>query len=198
MEEYRLITDNVQGHIKVSQLAEKIINTSVFKRLKSIKQLQAVHEVFPTGNHTRFEHSLGVMHLARSLCEALGASREDTRMVEIAGLCHDLGHGPYSHLWESFVRHQRPNIEWEHEESSFKMLLLAMEENPEIKMSKEELDFVRELICGGDQEREKNGEYPYSARGPEKFFLYEIIANKVTGIDVDKMDYIRRDAKALG
>ena len=59
------------------------------------------------------------------------------------------------------------------------MLLLAMEENPEIKMSKEELDFVRELICGGDQEREKNGEYPYSARGPEKFFLYEIIANKV-------------------
>ena len=59
------------------------------------------------------------------------------------------------------------------------MLLLAMEENPEINMSKEELDFVRELICGGDQEREKNGEYPYSARGPEKFFLYEIIANKV-------------------
>ena len=94
MEEYRLISDNVHGHIKVdlmkflstiyqlnlfktkiyinfivlpnhqgasissinikvSRLAEKIINTSVFKRLKSIKQLQAVHEVFPTGNHTR-------------------------------------------------------------------------------------------------------------------------------------------------
>ena len=75
MEDYRLITDNVHGHIKVtefpmmannglvtessilsskvSRLAEKIINTSVFKRLKSIKQLQAVHEVFPTGNHTR-------------------------------------------------------------------------------------------------------------------------------------------------
>ena len=83
-------------------------------------------------------------------------------------------------------RHQRPNVEWEHEESSFKMLLLAMEENPEIKMSKEELDFVRELICGGDQEKEKNGEYPYTARGPEKFFLYEIIANKVltNGINV--------------
>ena len=83
-------------------------------------------------------------------------------------------------------RHQRPNVEWEHEESSFKMLLLAMEENPEIKMSREELDFVRELICGGDQEKEKNGEYPYTARGPEKFFLYEIIANKVltNGINV--------------
>jgi len=198
MENYRLITDNVHGHIKVSPLAEQIINTSVFKRLKSITQLQAVHEVFPTGNHTRFEHSLGVMHLARSLCEALGASKEDTHLVEIAGLCHDLGHGPYSHLWECFVRQQNPTSVWEHEETSFKMLLLAIEENPEIKMTKEQLHFVRELICGGDKEKEKNGEYPYSARGPNKFYLYEIIANKVTGIDVDKMDYMKRDAKALG
>ena len=59
------------------------------------------------------------------------------------------------------------------------MLLLAIEENPEIKMTKEQLHFVRELICGGDKEKEKSGEYPYSARGPEKFYLYEIIANKV-------------------
>ena len=78
------------------------------------------------------------------------------------------------------IRHQKPTFDWEHEESSFKMLLLAMEENPEIKMTKEELDFVRELICGGDKEKERKGEYPYSARGPDKFYLYEIIANKVT------------------
>ena len=77
------------------------------------------------------------------------------------------------------IRHQKPTFDWEHEESSFKMLLLAMEENPEIKMTKKELDFVRELICGGDKEKERKGEYPYSARGPDKFYLYEIIANKV-------------------
>ena len=77
------------------------------------------------------------------------------------------------------TRRQKPNCDWEHEESSFKMLLLAMEENPEIKMTEEELNFVRELICGGDREKEKNGEYPYTTRGPEKFYLYEIIANKV-------------------
>ena len=87
-------------------------------------------------------------------------------------------------------RHQRPNCAWEHEESSFKMLLLAMEENPEIKMTEEELDFVRELICGGDQEKEKNGEYPYTARGPDKFYLYEIIANKVgQDYDGDMIDF---------
>ena len=82
--------------------------------------------------------------------------------------------------WVNFdCRHQNPTSVWEHEETSFKMLLLAIEENPEIKMTKEQLHFVRELICGGDKEKEKNGEYPYSARGPNKFYLYEIIANKV-------------------
>ena len=82
--------------------------------------------------------------------------------------------------WTNFKpRQQNPTSVWEHEETSYKMLLLAIEENPEIKMTKEQLHFVRELICGGDKEKEKNGEYPYSARGPEKFYLYEIIANKV-------------------
>ena len=73
------------------------------------------------------------------------------------------------------------------------MLLLAMEENPEIKMTKEELDFVRELICGGDQEKEKNGEYPYTARGPEKFYLYKIIANKVVqGRNANVIEFSKR------
>ena len=86
-------------------------------------------------------------------------------------------------------RHQNPTSVWEHEETSYKMLLLAIEENPEIKMTKEQLHFVRELICGGDKEKEKNGEYPYSARGPEKFYLYEIIANKVMKSN-DKKDTV--------
>ena len=89
--------------LKISKLAYQIINTAIFKRLKSILQLQAVHEVFPTASHSRFEHSLGVMHLARKLCLVLGAEDRDRHLVEVAGLCHDLGHGPYSHLWEHFV-----------------------------------------------------------------------------------------------
>ena len=95
-----------------------------------------------------------------------------------------------SRSWVNFdCRHQNPTSVWEHEETSYKMLLLAIEENPEIKMTKEQLHFVRELICGGDKDKEKNGEYPYSARGPEKFYLYEIIANKVMKSN-DKKDTV--------
>jgi len=200
MEEYKIFNDNVHGHIKVYPLCQMIINTSLFKRLKDVMQLGVLHEVFPTGNHTRFEHSLGVMHLARRLCLKLGASEEDTAMVEIAGLCHDLGHGPYSHLWENFVRLANPDgAKWEHEHSSFAIFKLILEERPEIKnlIPENNLLFIKELICGGDKKKENAGVYPYSARGPDKFYLYEIISNKVTGLDVDKMDYLLRDAAAL-
>jgi len=140
-----------------------------------------------------------VMHLARRLCTKLGASEEDTALVEVAGLCHDLGHGPYSHLWEHFVRLANPGSGWEHEESSFAIFKLILEERPEIKslISENDLLFIKELICGGDKEKEKAGLFPYSARTPDKFYLYEIISNKVTGLDVDKMDYLLRDAAAL-
>ena len=57
-----------------------------------------------------------------------------------------------------------------------------MEENPDIKLTPEDLTFIKELICGGDEEKIKKKEYPYKARGTEHFFLYEIISNKTTGI----------------
>ena len=62
MEYKKHIMDNVHGKIALTELEYQIINTSIFKRLKGIKQLGTVHEVFPTGEHTRFPHSLGTMH----------------------------------------------------------------------------------------------------------------------------------------
>lgn len=187
--------DNVHGKIAVTDLEYQIINTSIFKRLKGIKQLGTVHEVFPTGEHTRFPHSLGTMHTARKWCEALQVDPHNQELVEVAGLCHDLGHGPFSHLWEIFVKEANPGFIWEHEESSYKMLLLAMEENPNIKFKENDLLFIKELICGG--ETKTLNEYPYKARDKDYFYLYEIVSNKITGIDVDKFDYLARDDRAL-
>lgn len=196
MEYKKHIMDNVHGKIAVTELEYQIINTSICKRLKQIHQLGVVHEVFPSGEHTRFPHSLGTMHTARKWCEALQVNPKDQELVEIAGLCHDLGHGPYSHLWEQFVREGNPEYDWEHEQSSYKMLLLAMEENPAIKFEEQDLLFIQELICGGSAKGNGN-QYPYTAREPDLFYLYEMISNKITGIDVDKFDYLARDDKAL-
>jgi len=124
------VQDNVHGLIKLSPLALEIINSNIFKRLKLLKQLGNGPEVFPTGNHTRFEHSIGVMHLASVAIEKLREkgveiTEAEKLCVEIGGLCHDLGHGPYSHLWERFVKAR--NVDWDHEKSSIEMFDLLIE-----------------------------------------------------------------------
>ena len=192
--------DNVHGKIALTELQYEIINTSVFKRLKGVQQLGCVHEVFPSAEHSRFSHSLGTLHVARKWCQALGVEATTRELVEVAALCHDLGHGPLSHLWEGFVKEARPGCGWQHEESSYRMLELAMEERPGIRIQEQDLLFIRELICGGDKTKIKAGLYPYTeteGRNRKHFYLYEIVSNKITGIDVDKFDYLARDDRAL-
>lgn len=199
--ERRSIQDNVHGLIVLPPLAYRVINTSVFKRLKSLKQLGCCHEVYPSGNHTRFEHSLGVMHVAGKLIDALAESNQitekDKLCVQIAGLCHDLGHGPYSHLWESFVMEANPDSKWTHEKSSLDMLDYLLKDYSidlkEFGLDENDLLFIKELIYGPLDKSTSGSGYQYKGRGPEKFFLYEIISNKVTGVDVDKWDYFLRD-----
>jgi len=150
--EVRQVQDNVHGLITLSPLAYRIINTDVFKRLKSLKQLGCVHEVYPSGVHSRFEHSLGVMHIAGELCDALNITGKDKLCIEIAGLCHDLGHGPFSHLYEVLVRTANPQSEWTHEQSSLDMLDLIIERYNinigDYGFAESDLYFIKELIYG--------------------------------------------------
>lgn len=199
--EDRQVQDSVHGLITLSPLAYRIINTSVFKRLKGLKQLGCVHEVYPSGVHTRFEHSLGVMHIAGELCSALNVTGKDKLCVEIAGLCHDLGHGPFSHLYEALIRTANPESKWTHEQSSLDMLDLIIQrykiDLSDYNLDDNDLDFIKELIYGPLDGQDKTKEFPYKGRGPEKYFLYEIISNKITGVDVDKWDYFLRDNLSL-
>jgi len=196
-EEDRQVQDSVHGLITLSPLAYKIINTDVFKRLKGLKQLGCVHEVYPSGIHSRFEHSLGVMHIAGELCTALHVTGKDKLCVEIAGLCHDLGHGPFSHLYEALIRTTNPESKWTHEQSSLDMLDLIIErykiDLSDYDLDENDLDFIKELIFGPLDRENQDKVFPYKGRGPEKYYLYEIISNKITGVDVDKWDYFLRD-----
>jgi len=207
----RFISDGIHGQVEVPLVCQAIIHSPQFDRLRSLKQLGCSHYVFPGAKHTRMEHSLGVMHLAGEFLQHLMlkrpgcATRTDRLCVMMAGLCHDLGHGPFSHLWEQFVAEARPGHRWNHETSSLQMLDTIIRENDLMPLFRqhgiEEKDivFVKELIFGPLDCRQEGegGEWPFLGRGPEKFFLYEFIANKQTSVDVDKWDYMLRDAAAM-
>ena len=95
------ILDNVHGFIPYTDAEEKIIESLYFKRLQSIKQLSVVNWVFPGSEHTRFIHSLGVMHIADKIAISLGLTCQDRKIVRLAGLLHDIGHYPLSHVCEA-------------------------------------------------------------------------------------------------
>ena len=95
------ILDNVHGFIPYTDAEHKIMETLLFKRLQSIKQLSVVNWVFPGSEHTRFIHSLGVMHIADKMAQSLGLEISERKILRLAGLLHDIGHYPLSHVCES-------------------------------------------------------------------------------------------------
>ena len=103
MNKQREIRDPVYGFIQRFELEEKIIDSSVFQRLRGIKQLALANLVYPGALHTRFEHSLGVMHVAGKLSERLIDDDETKRLIRLAALLHDIGHGPFSHVSENIL-----------------------------------------------------------------------------------------------
>nr|XP_060480201.1 deoxynucleoside triphosphate triphosphohydrolase SAMHD1 [Panthera onca] len=116
----KVINDPIHGHIELHPLLIRIIDTPQFQRLRYIKQLGGSYYIFPGASHNRFEHSLGVGYLAGCLVRALREkqpelqiSERDVLCVQIAGLCHDLGHGPFSHMFDGrFIPLARPDVEW--------------------------------------------------------------------------------------
>ncbi len=94
------ILDNVHGFIYYTAAEERIMNTQLFKRIQSIKQLSVVNWVFPGSEHTRFIHSLGVMHIADKMAISLGLTPKERKIIRLAGLLHDIGHYPLSHVCE--------------------------------------------------------------------------------------------------
>lgn len=100
------ILDNVHGFIPYTEAEKKIMDTLLFKRLQSIKQLSVVNWVFPGSEHTRFIHSLGVMHIADKIALSLNLSTKERKILRLAGLLHDIGHYPLSHVCEFPYRKQ--------------------------------------------------------------------------------------------
>jgi len=101
------IKDPIYGYIYITEPEKQIIDSFPFQRLRRIRQLAGAEYVYPGANHTRFEHSLGVMHLAGRLMDSPHLSQilseDEAGMMRIAALLHDVGHGPFSHIFEHIL-----------------------------------------------------------------------------------------------
>ncbi|MFH1470927.1 MAG: HD domain-containing protein [Candidatus Micrarchaeota archaeon] len=99
-----VIKDSVHGNIKLTDLELELLDSREMQRLRGIKQLALTNLVYPGANHTRFEHSLGTVHLTGEMCESMDLSEMDEKELRIAALLHDVGHGAFSHESEYFLK----------------------------------------------------------------------------------------------
>lgn len=180
--QWRVIRDPMWDSIRVDATAMKIIDTAAFQRLRYIRQLGFAHLVYPGATHTRFDHALGVYHLAglavRSLRERSDVPDDvwqDAELIPYAALLHDIGHYAFSHALEEIEGHKLPG---DHEEMSARFF-----ESPGLKQALATLgegavDRIISLIQG-------------SSSAP--------LRGLVSGsLDLDKMEYLGRDARFCG
>lgn len=173
------------GFISITPRMRCIIDTPEFKRLHNLRQLGLTYLIYPSANHTRFEHSLGVSHLAKILTTSLqknqpelGITDNEIELIQIAGLIHDIGHGPFSHLYDYEFS---PGC---HHEKRGQALFFEMVSKYNLSFTQNEINFIIDCI-DPPKELERN-------------FKYQIVSNKICSIDVDKIDYIQRDNYHLG
>ncbi|KAM8842311.1 deoxynucleoside triphosphate triphosphohydrolase SAMHD1-like [Synchiropus picturatus] len=210
----KVFNDSIHGLVELHPLLVKIIDTPEFQRLRNIKQLGGAQFVYPGASHNRFQHSIGTCYLAGKLVrrlqteQDLGITEQDVLCVEIAALCHDLGHGPFSHLFdEQFLPRARDkkgsgqpgeNEPPKHEDMSVRMLDYLLDKSMLLNASSMlkhnlslpgDLIFIKDLILGRKEE---------SGERRDKQFLFDIVNNSANGIDVDKWDYYARDCHHLG
>ncbi len=179
------IRDPIHSFISLSHQELKVVNTKIFQRLRRIRQLAMADLVYPGATHTRFEHSLGVLHIADKIAKQLKEARViksiDLVLIRLAALLHDLGHGPFSHISEYLLaqhydRNKIPSIPFEeiHEDVTVRLIQNSDELNsilsPELRSD------VVAVLTKQDIRRD-------IVSGP---------------LDADKLDYLLRDAYYAG
>jgi HD superfamily phosphohydrolase len=243
LEKSKIFKDVIHDSIEVTRIANSIIDTKIFQRLRNLHQLGVCYMVFSNANNNRFEHSIGTYHLADILLKSLiqnstpseinksilqiefiknyllkNFELTDTEenikfisnikthllddyiieLIKIGGLVHDLGHGPFSHLFDEWLHNSeiidKDNELLEHENRSILLLKKIIDEtqlnyNDEIYKLKEFIDtdafnFIAEIINPNES--------------TPKNFIFQIISNSLNGLDVDKLDYLCRDSFYFG
>jgi deoxynucleoside triphosphate triphosphohydrolase SAMHD1 len=200
-----LIFDAVHGTIQIDKQDLQFIDNRWMKRLKRIKQLGLLDHVFISGSHGRFEHVLGVYHIADEYTKLLDPNKKfftekERRCIKLAGLFHDLGHGPYSHIFDNYLENfsfeQYPKLIKKHEVRSQLIVEEIFRELQPSGFTGYDIELIKNMIEPPDSMIKYENEMKiYNC---EKPYLYEIVNNKLNGLDVDRFDYLQRDSKHIG
>jgi uncharacterized protein len=179
---YKSIRDPLWNTIPLDPKARAIIDTPEFQRLRRVRQLGLAYLVYPGANHTRFDHALGVYHLARRAMRLLGERGEladlnpdDCRVVPYAALLHDIGHYPFSHAVEELDPSQVP---WHHEEMTGRFLAAPRIRQVLLEIAPAAAERLEAMI-----------------RGRSASPLQGLVAGS---LDLDKIEYLKRDARFCG
>ncbi len=215
--------DSIHGMISISKAASLIIDHPIFQRLRHLKQLGACSYVFPNAVHTRFEHSIGTYHLCKKILNSIKINSSSIdlikpliniknlqeyfkekdmidlddyiiELISIGGLCHDIGHGPYSHMFDDIfipeLLKKYPNKDFglnvSHENRSTELLNKIINDIDILNktINNNELQFICDLI--NPDKKNHQG------------YIYQIVSNTLNSLDVDKFDYLNRDSTTLG
>ena len=175
---YSDIIDPIHDFIRVYDDELSIIDNPIFQRLRRIRQLSGAHLTYPAAQHTRFEHSLGVMHIASQAGNALNEKEilksDDIEILRLSGLLHDIGHGPFSHLFEEIIQERKIS----HEDFG-KEIILKSEIGDMLSKNGHDKKLVAQIAFG-------NSKFQY---------LNEIVSG---ALSADMMDYLLRDGYFTG
>ena len=175
------IRDPVHGYLKMTRVERELADSPFLQRLRRIHQLAGAYMVYPGATHTRFEHVLGSMHVAGQIGESLARSSamttDQVQEVRIAALLHDVGHGPFSHMYEEVL----PGKEKiSHEDISQRVIMETS---------------IRDILTRNGYSAKRLSELAVGRLRTKEPFMNEIIAGSLSA---DMMDYLPRDSYFTG
>ncbi|MBL8879288.1 MAG: HD domain-containing protein [Phycisphaerales bacterium] len=200
------VRDAIYGFVKLTKAEWEIINEPAFQRLRDIRQLDMAHLVYPGANHTRFEHSIGCVHLASMMFDALverdgdvlasefglneTAQRRARQALRLAALLHDIGHAPFSHTGEGLLPVNDHGEKLDHEDLTARIIEHGLSDLIRARFGALGLDWPEIVAIATKFEK-----VPQFRTLPFHGFLNELLTGE---LGTDRIDYLLRDALHSG
>lgn len=175
------IRDPVHGYVKITEVERGVIDSPFVQRLRRIHQLAGAYLVYPGAVHTRFDHVVGSMDVAGLIAQSVSKTTEigddEMQQIRLAALLHDVGHGPFSHMYEEVLA-EKTNLT--HEDISQRIILRTS---------------IRDILEKHGFSSKKMSDFCVGKQASKPAYMNEIIAG---GLSADIMDYLLRDSYFTG